>query len=129
MSQLPRETTYPDYSNYEVYPDNFSKFLMVGNSKEKIPSSIRIFNKIGSAYGFTIDNAYIVDFDKNIEFILSAVLYTNENEILNDGNYEYDKTAYPFMDALGDIFYEYEINRKRAFQPDLKSFKMNYDKE
>lgn len=129
MSQLPRETSYPNYSNYEIYPDNYCKFFMYGISKEKISSNIRIFNKIGLAYGFTIDNAYIVDFDKNIEFMLSAVIYTNENEILNDGKYEYEKTSYPFMDALGDVFYEYEMQRNRKYQPDLQAFKMNYDKE
>ena len=129
MSQLPRETSYPDYSNYNIYPDNYCKFFMVGNSKEKIPNHIRFFNKIGTAYGFTIDNAYIVDFEENVEFLLSAVIYTNENEILNDGKYEYEKTAYPFFDALGDVFYNYELQRKRKNQPDLKAFKMSYDKK
>jgi len=128
MSQLPRETKYPDYSNYDLYPDNYCKFLLFGNTKEKIPAHIRIFNKVGTAYGFTIDNAYIVDFERNIEFILSAIIYTNENEILNDGKYEYEKTAYPFMDALGNVFYDYEIQRNRKYQPNLQSFKMNYDK-
>lgn len=127
MSQLPRETMYPNYSNYVIYPDNYCKFLMYGNSKEKIPQNIRIFNKIGTAYGFTIDNAYIIDFNTNIEFILSSVIYTNENEILNDGIYEYEKVALPFMDSLGDIFYEYELQRKRKHPSDLSSFKMNYD--
>ncbi len=129
MSQLPRETKYPDYSNYDLYPDNYCKFLMVGTNKEKIPAHIRIFNKVGSAYGFTIDNAYIVDFEKNIEFMLSAVIYTNENEILNDGKYEYETKAYPFMDALGDVFYHYEIQRNRKYQPNVQSFKMKYDRD
>ena len=126
MSQLPRETLFPDY--HEL-PDNYCKFLLYGDkNKEKIPDQIRIFNKIGNAYGFTIDNAYIVDFSNNVEFALSAVIYTNENEILNDGKYEYDKTAQPFLGNLGRIFYHYELNRKKKNLPDLSAFKYGYEK-
>lgn len=126
MSQLPRETRSPDYHNL---PDNYCKFLMYGDkNKEKIPDQIRIFNKIGNAYGFTIDNAYIADFENNVEFALSAVIYTNENEILNDGLYEYDKTALPFLGNLGRLFYQYELIRKKENHADLSVFKYVYDK-
>ncbi|MDZ7613922.1 MAG: hypothetical protein U5K51_09660 [Flavobacteriaceae bacterium] len=69
-----------------------------------------------------------MDFANNVEFALSAVIYTNENEILNDGIYEYDKTALPFLGNLGRIFYQYELNRKKKNQPDLSVFKFGYDK-
>ncbi|MDH3321951.1 MAG: class A beta-lactamase-related serine hydrolase [Flavobacteriaceae bacterium] len=125
MSQLPRETKFPDLSDKA---DNYCKFFMFGDKNTtQIPSNIRIFNKIGNAYGFTIDNAYIVDFDKGIEFLLTAVIYTNENETLNDGNYEYDTIALPFFGNLGRIIYDYELKRKRAYKPDLKKFDINYD--
>ncbi len=127
MSQLPRETLYPDY---HALPDNYCKFFLYGDKgKERIPEHIRIFNKIGNAYGFTIDNAYIVDFDNKVEFALSAVIYTNENEILNDGIYEYAKTAMPFLGNLGSIFYQYELYRKKTHRPDLSDFKFVYDKK
>ncbi len=126
MSQLPRETQYPDY---QKLPDNYCKFFLYEDKdKEKIPEQIRIFNKIGNAYGFTIDNAYIVDLKKKVEFALSAVFYTNENEILNDGIYEYDQAAMPFLGNLGRIFYHYEPDRKRKHLPDLSAFKFVYDK-
>ncbi|MFD1316303.1 serine hydrolase [Namhaeicola litoreus] len=126
MSQLPRETVFPDYSQI---PDNYCKFLMFGDKDdEEIPNHIRVFNKIGDAYGFTIDNAYIIDLKNNIEFALSAVIYTNDNETLNDGEYEYKETAWPFMGVLGRAFYRYELDRKREFTPDLTKFKFNYDK-
>ena len=126
MSQLPRETTTPDYSEL---PDNFCKFLMFGDkNKTPIPDYIRIFNKIGDAYGFTIDNAYIIDLKNNIEFALTVVIYTNKNETLNDGKYEYEETAWPFMGVLGRAFYRYELNRIRENSPDLSKFKYTYDK-
>jgi hypothetical protein len=96
------------------------------NSAE-IPDHIRIFNKIGLAYGFCIDNAYIVDFKENIEFMLTAVIYANENDRLNDGEYEYETVAFPFLAHLGRIIYEHERQRERPNPPDLTEFKLSYD--
>ncbi len=125
MSMLPRESDYPSYDSKE-YPDSYVKFLMYGTSKETIPDNIRIFNKIGNAYGFLIDNAYIVDFDNNVEFLLTAVILVNENEIFNDGKYKYDTVGYPFMKNLGRAFYEHELKRKKEHLPNLQKFKIQY---
>ena len=125
MSQLPRETSRPDYRDK---PDNYCKFLMYGDRDDsRIPENIRIFNKIGLAYGFTIDNAYVIDFENKIEFLLAAVLYTNENQTLNDGIYEYDSVAFPFFGKLGRMFYHFELDRHRGHPPNLERFRMNYD--
>jgi hypothetical protein len=129
MSQLPTETIYPSYSSDTIYYDAFCKFLMYGNSRERIPDNIRIFNKVGDAYGYMIDNAYIVDFDKGIEFMLSAVINTNTDEIYNDEDYEYDRLGFPFMKNLGQLIYTYEKQRNRERKPDLSEFKFEYDKK
>jgi hypothetical protein len=84
-----------------------------------IPDNIRIYNKIGLAYGFAIDNAYIIDVDSEIEFMISAVIHTNANQVYNDGLYEYEEVAFPFMARLGMKLYQYELERKRNFQPDF----------
>jgi hypothetical protein len=128
MSQLPTETSYPPYSaDTTYYTDAYCKFFLYGG-KGSIPGNIRIFNKVGDAYGFLIDNAYIVDFDNNVEFMLSAVIHVNKDGIYNDGVYEYDKVGFPFFKNLGNVIYEYELTRKRKFKPDLSEFKMSYDK-
>jgi len=101
MSQRPGETRYPAYYKDKVYVDAFCKFLMYGDSKKPIPTTIRIFNKVGDAYGYLIDNAYIVDFNTHVEFILSAVINSNMDGIYNDGEYEYHKLGHPFMKNLG----------------------------
>jgi hypothetical protein len=95
---------------------------MFAGTNQSIDRNIRIYNKIGEAYGFLIDMAYIIDFEKEIEFVLGAVIYVNENEILNDGEYEYESVGYPFMRDLGQVFYEYEVNRPRAYKPDLSRY-------
>jgi len=127
MSQWPRETKYPAYQKDKVYVDSYCKFLIFGESKKRIPADIRIFNKIGDAYGYLIDNAYIVDFKNGVEFMLSAVINTNIDGIYNDNRYEYHKLGYPFMRNLGKVVYQYEKKRKRRYKPDLSEFKLSYD--
>ncbi|WP_421829782.1 serine hydrolase [Larkinella sp.] len=125
LSQLPRESTFPKYDS--TYYDSFCKFLVFGDAKSQIPSSVRIFNKVGDAYGYMIDNAYIVDFDKGVEFLLSAVIYCNEDGIFNDDAYDYQTVGYPFMANLGRIIFDYEVERKRLNPPDLSRFRVRYD--
>jgi hypothetical protein len=129
MSQLPRETLYPEYHKDTAYFDTYVKFLMFGEDKKKvIPSHIRIFNKVGDAYGYMIDNAYIVDFKNKTEFILSVVINTNTDGIYNDNKYEYETIGYPFMKNIGEEIYNYELTRKRAHLPDLSEFSLTYDR-
>ncbi len=127
MSQLPTETSSPAYQKDTALHDAYCKFLMFGDSRESIPSKIRIFNKVGDAYGYLIDNAYIVDFETGIEFMLSAVINTNTDGIYNDGKYEYKTIGYPFMKELGQMIYNHELKRNRKFKPDLSDFIMVYD--
>lgn len=127
MSQLPSETKYPRYDPKEFY-DSYCKFTMFGDKKETMPKHVRVFNKVGDAYGFLLDNAYIVDFEQKVEFIFTAVIYCNADQIFNDDKYEYDSVGFPFYGNLGRLIYEYELKRPRKFRPNLKKFKLSYDK-
>ena len=92
------------------------------------PRISRIFNKEGDAYGFLTDIAYIVDFKNNVEFMLSATIYCNQDGILNDDKYDYETIGLPFMKNLGRLIYDYELKRERLVKPDLSTFKLVYDK-
>jgi hypothetical protein len=124
MSMYPRESSDPAYG--EEFSDNYCKFLMFGDRTGMIPENIRIFNKIGLAYGFLIESAYIVDFEAKVEFVLSAVIKVNANRIYNDGVYEYDSVGFPFMGNLGRMIHAYEKERIRTNIPDLSEFNMQY---
>ncbi|MBX7127641.1 MAG: class A beta-lactamase-related serine hydrolase [Cyclobacteriaceae bacterium] len=126
MSQLPTETYFPPYAKDTAMYPAWCKFLMFGNDKAPIPSGIRIFNKVGDAYGYLIDNAYVVDFDNQVEFLLSAVILCNEDGIYNDSQYEYEERGFPFMRELGQMVYRYERDRKRKYKPDLSAFRFDY---
>ncbi len=127
MSQFPAETSYPAYDSAHFY-DAYCKFLLFGTKKnQKLPKHIRSFNKVGWSYGFLTDVAYIVDFEKKVEFMLSATIYCNNDGILNDDKYDYETVGLPFMEKLGQTIYAYEVKRKRKQEPDLSAFKVNYD--
>ncbi|MFM8741699.1 MAG: serine hydrolase [Cytophagales bacterium] len=129
MSQLPTETDWPPYNKDTTLYDSYCKFLMYGEDRQPIPKNIRIFNKVGDAYGYLVDNAYIVDFDKGVEFMLSVVINTNTDGIYNDGKYEYKTLGYPFMRDIGQAIYRYEVGRKRKFKPNLNEFQLRYDSQ
>ncbi len=118
---------YPsDYSFYadddELNYDGYVKFFMYGDTKEAIPDHIHIFNKVGFAYGYLTDCAYIFDTKNNIEFFLTATIHVNENKIYNDGKYEYDEIGIPFLAEIGRQIYQFELNRLRENLPDFKKF-------
>ncbi len=122
MSMLPHESAYPRYDTATYY-DRYVKFLMFGDSTDKpMPSHIRVFNKVGNAYGFLTDVAYIVDFRNKVEFLLAATIHVNADGIFNDNQYEYDTIGYPFLGALGRAVYQYELRRPVRHKPDLGRF-------
>ena len=97
MAQRPRESPSPRYDQ----PDNYVKFWLYGDQPEdtRIPDNIRILNKVGWAYGYLTDVAYITDGE--VEFILAGTIHTNANRVFNDGVYEYEEVGMPFFGQLG----------------------------
>src|ERR1700744_499258 len=126
MSMWPTESKHPTYSPPEYFPAYCKWLFYGGDSLARINPNIRIFNKIGDSYGYDIDNAYIVDFKNRVEFIISAVVQSNDDEIYNDNKYEYKTVCLPFMKNLGQVIYQYELKRERKYKPDLKKFKFKY---
>lgn len=126
LSQYPSETPYPKYDDVKFY-DSYAKFFFRDSTKP-ITTGIRVFNKTGWAYGFLTDVSYVVDFTNNIEYMLTATLYVNQDGILNDGKYEYAETGYPFLFQLGQLIYQHELGRKRKLKPGLSEFNMKYEK-
>ncbi|MFT4153480.1 serine hydrolase [Parafilimonas sp.] len=127
LSQYPSETNYPKYDTSQYY-DSYVKFFFQDSLHHAMPSNIRVFNKVGWAYGFLIDASYIVDFKNKVEFMLAATVYVNSDGILNDNKYDVETVGHPFMYQLGQTIYNYELRRKRKYKPDLSDFKIEYEK-
>jgi hypothetical protein len=127
MSTFPTESTKPTYNRPEYFPA-FCKFLFYGgDSMAVINPDIRIFNKPGDSYGYDIDNSYIVDFKNKVEFMVTAVAQSNEDGIYNDNKYEYATVCLPFLKNLGQVLYQYELQRPKEYLPNLTKFKFSYE--
>ncbi|OYZ00240.1 MAG: hypothetical protein B7Y37_10850 [Sphingobacteriia bacterium 28-36-52] len=111
MSMYPRESESPFYDS-SYYYDTYCKFLLQGSERTTLFPNVKIYNKVGDAYGFLLDIAYITDPVNNIEFMLSAVISCNTDGIYNDDQYEYDTLGFPFMRDLGIAIYQQELQRK-----------------
>ncbi len=101
MRQYPGQSDNPVYDSAQ-YPDDYVKFLLPGLRKVVPDDRLEIYNKVGQAYGFSTENAWVVDRETGRSFFLAATLYTNEDGILNDDQYEYEDVALPFLADLGE---------------------------
>ena len=102
--------TYEDLGNKYISDDRFfnsyNKFFIHGMDTILKSSDIRVYNKIGQAYGTSTDSAYIKNYKEDVEFFLTATIYTNKNEIINDNIYEYGDTAIPFLSRISKTLYK-----------------------
>jgi len=97
MAILPKDGGYTDADHY----DSYVKFFIYGDNKAPMPDHIKIHNKVGYAYGYLTDCAYIKDTKANIDYILTATIHVNQDGIFNDDVYEYDDIGIPFLAELG----------------------------
>jgi hypothetical protein len=74
-------------------------------------AQLQIFSKVGQAYGFLLSNAYVVEKATGRAFFLTAAVYADADETVNDDRYDYDSVAFP---ALADLA---EVAARHAFDP------------
>jgi hypothetical protein len=125
LSQYPSETPYPKYDTAQYY-DSYVKFFFT-NETHQMPKTVRVFNKVGWAYGFLTDVSYVVDFAHSTEYMLAATIYANSDDTLNDDKYDFEAVGRPFLYQLGQTIYHYELLRPRQYKPNLSEFKMEYE--
>jgi hypothetical protein len=127
MSEYPTESKFPNYASDSTIGPAYCKFLYyAGDKKAVMNPNVRIFNKVGDAYGFLLDNAYFVDFQNKVEFLVTATIYCNEDEIFNDDKYDYDTVGFPFFKHLGEVIYQHELSRPKSNLPNLDYLKFSY---
>ncbi|MET6991777.1 serine hydrolase [Sediminicola arcticus] len=110
MSTVPRQAGY----NATKFYDSYGKFFIYGDTKEPIPKTVKIYNKVGYAYGTLTDCAYIKDTVNNIEFLITATILVNSNETFNDDQYEYETIGIPFLAELGRELYQLQLSIKNG---------------
>jgi len=126
LSQYPSETNYPKYDT-SVFYDSYVKFFFQ-DSTHQMPPGVRVFNKVGWAYGFLTDVSYVVDTINRVDYFLSATLYVNSDGVVNDSKYDEETVGFPFLRELGRLVYNYELTRKRPYRPSLNLQGIQYEK-
>ena len=101
MAEYARESADPRFDS-AVYPDHWGKYLLPGLRRVQPQARWRIVNKVGRAYGFSIDNAWVEDRETGRSMFVAATIYTNADGVLNDDRYDYDEVADPFFTELGE---------------------------
>jgi hypothetical protein len=109
-TMLPRESESPRYDPAE-FPDDHVKFLLPGLLRVRPLEEWRVVNKIGLAYGFVTENAYIEHRPTGHAVFVAAVIHRNPNGIYNDNQYDYE-TSLSEMAVLGEV-----IGRALAARP------------
>tara|TARA_A100000164_G_scaffold287505_1_gene260524 strand:+ start:1339 stop:2493 length:1155 start_codon:yes stop_codon:yes gene_type:complete len=105
MSRFTYEDNGKKYEDDGIYYETYNKFFIHGMDSIAINKNIRVYNKLGEAYGTSTDTAYIKNYTDDIEFFLSATIYVNDNNVINDNIYEYDEIAIPFLAKLSQSIY------------------------
>jgi hypothetical protein len=122
LHATPHESGFHLYTPARYF-DAYKKYLYYGRNPE-IPyqSTLHIYNIVGMSHGFLADIAYFADSLHQTEFFLSAVLYINQDGIINDGAYEYDSIGQPFLAQLGRQIQQYESQHPHQYRPNLTEF-------
>ena len=106
MSRFTYEDIGEKFIGDEKFFETYNKFFIQGDEQSVSNEQIRVYNKIGQAYGTSIDNGLIKNYQNNVEFILTSTIYTNKNKVINDNLYEYDDIAEPFLAKLSRAIYK-----------------------
>ena len=106
MSRFTDEDIGEKFIGDENFFETYNKFFIHGDEQSVSNEQIRVYNKIGQAYGTSIDNGLIKNYQNDVEFILTSTIYTNKNKVINDNLYEYDDIAEPFLAKLSRAIYK-----------------------
>ena len=101
MHEDPLESKNPVYTDEKKGAMRY-KTLLRGLAEMRDPKRLRYMNKAGRAYGFHLENAWIRDRKSRREFFVTVVLYVNDDGVLNDDLYGYDKISRPLFVKLGE---------------------------
>lgn len=109
MRQVPKNLG-GKFSDQKKYPDNLYKYVVHGVQHPDYRNIIST-SKIGISYGFVTETAHIKDPQSGKEYVLTASIYVNANDTVNDGDYEYDEIARPFLAKLGQLLLEFQQSK------------------
>lgn len=102
LSSPPSTLKNVKYHDTKIYTNSYYKYLY---SPEWTTDTVNyvLHSKIGLSHGFTTELAHVLKVGTRSGFVLSVSIYTNKNQTVNDGIYEYESEARVFIKRLGEV--------------------------
>ncbi len=117
------KSIFPSYPAVAEFKYNFLKPA----SNTALRKDFKIYNITGKAFGQMSDVAYIIDVQNSKEFLLSASIYCNENEIVGDDKYEYEVAGRKFMETLASVIIDRVRAETAGMRPDFGNIPLAID--
>ncbi len=91
-----RQSMNPVFSRDE-FRDLSTKYCLHGLKRHWPDDDFVIFNKVGQAYGFTIENAYVVHRPTGRAFFIAISLYANASGVIGADSYDDISVSIPLI--------------------------------
>jgi hypothetical protein len=91
-----RQSTNPVFPRDE-FRDLSTKYCLHGLRRHWADDDFVIFNKVGQAYGFTIENAYVVHRTTGRAFFIAISLYANASGVIGADTYDDISVSIPLI--------------------------------
>ncbi len=82
--------------------DGIHKTLLPGIERVVKGEDLLIASKSGRAYGFVVENAWVVRMSDSKSFFLTVVLYTSSSGRMSEDSYQYETVGFPILADLGE---------------------------
>jgi hypothetical protein len=109
LGTLPSESGLAGYDRNVVADYQLDPFLR-GIERVRPRGKFKVYSKVGQAFGFLIGNVYVVDVETQRAFFLTAAIFANPDEVMNDDLYAYDTIAFPALADVGEAFTRYAFD-------------------
>lgn len=103
LGTFPSESGLAGYDR-NVVADYQHNPLLRGIERVRPRGAFKVYSKVGQAFGFLVANIYVVETETKRAFFLTAAVYANPDEVMNDDVYAYDTIAFPALADVGEVF-------------------------
>jgi hypothetical protein len=102
LSCYPGDSKNPAYDRAK-YPDDYAKFFLPGLERVVPRERLTLADRIGLAYGFATETAYVLDRETGRSFFLAATILANTDGVLDDDVYDYETVAFPWLADVAEL--------------------------
>jgi len=104
----PSEAENKELKKNPPYYDFMTNYFFYGSNQKSSKINVNVTNIVGLAYGFATDIAYVQNKEENLEYFLSATVYTNYG---GKTGYAYAQKSLPFLKQLGLSVYDAQLKK------------------